>query len=129
MKGSCLCGAVRIDVHGPFEHAPEACHCAQCRKQTSHVFAGMNVRRAQLAIQGDENVTWYRSSENVQRGFCRLCGSALFWQPAMPGCEYTSVAMGLFDPPTGTRLAKHTFVGEKSDYYEIADGLPQREKF
>ena len=129
MKGSCLCGAVRIEVRGPLEHAPEACHCAQCRRKTSHVFVGVNVRRALLDVQGDENVAWYRSSESVERGFCRTCGSALFWKPTLAGYDYTSVAMGLFDPPTGTRLAKHTFVGEKGDYYDIADGLPQREKF
>ena len=129
MKGSCLCGAVRFEVLGPLEHAPEACHCAQCRRQTSHVFVGVNVRRGNLAVQGVENVAWYRSSESVRRGFCSACGSVLFWQPTLPGYEFTSVSMGAFDPPTGARLAKHTFVGEKSDYYDITDGLPQHEKF
>lgn len=33
--------------------------------------------------------------------------------------------MGAFDGPTGTTLAKHIFVAEKGDYYEIGDGLPQ----
>ena len=45
IKGSCLCGAVRIEVAGRLEKQPEACHCAQCRKQTSHFFAGVNVLR------------------------------------------------------------------------------------
>ena len=35
--------------------------------------------------------------------------------------------MGAFDKPTGTQLGKHIFVGDKGDYYEIADGLPQDE--
>ena len=129
MKGSCLCGAVRIEVLAPLEHAPEACHCVQCRRQTSHVFAGVNVRRTQLAVQGEEKVAWYRSSENVERGFCATCGSALFWRPTIAGYAFTSVSMGAFDSPTGLRLAKHTFVGQKSDYYDIADGVPQRETF
>jgi len=129
MRGSCLCGAVRFEVHGPLEHAPEACHCAQCRRQTSHVFVGVNVRRASLVVQGERNVTWFASSEAVRRGFCGMCGSVLFWQPTLPGYEFTSVSMGSLDPPTGMRLAKHTFVGEKSDYYDITDDLPQHEKF
>ena len=38
MKGSCLCGAVRFEVAGKHDKQPEACHCLQCRKQTSHFF-------------------------------------------------------------------------------------------
>ena len=33
--------------------------------------------------------------------------------------------MGAFDKPTGTRIAKHIFVADKGDYYEIGDGVPQ----
>ena len=33
--------------------------------------------------------------------------------------------MGAFDAPTGTRLAKHIFVADQGDYYDIKDGLPQ----
>jgi hypothetical protein len=47
----------------------------------------------------------------------------------MEGYQYTAVAMGVFDGPTGLRLAKHTFVGEKGDYYEIADGVSQSEGY
>ena len=35
--------------------------------------------------------------------------------------------MGAFDSPTGTTVKMHIFVGEKGDYYEIADRLPQHE--
>ncbi len=38
------------------------------------------------------------------------------------GC---GVAMGALDGPTGLRLARHIFVADKGDYYDIADGLPQ----
>ncbi len=43
--------------------------------------------------------------------------------------EWTAVSMGAFDGPTGTRLVKHTFVGDKGDYYDIADGVEQSETF
>lgn len=121
-KGSCLCGAVRFEVDAELE-APDACHCSQCRKQSGHYFASTNVKRSALAIEGEENVAWYRSSEKVRRGFCSTCGSTLFWDPI--GRDITSVAMGAFDKPTGTRLAIHIFVADKGDYYDIADGLPQ----
>ena len=129
LEGQCLCGAVRLEVHGDLEHAPEACHCSQCRKQTGHFLAAVNVRRSALTIHGEDKVTWYRSSDQVRRGFCSVCGSSLFWKPTMDGYEFTSVAMGVFDLPTGTRLAKHTFVGDKGDYYDIDDGVPQSESY
>ncbi|HKE40644.1 MAG TPA: GFA family protein [Casimicrobiaceae bacterium] len=129
MRGSCLCGAVSFDVAGTLKLQPEACHCSQCRKQTSHVFVGVNVRRKDLTVHGGEQVTWYRSSEKVQRGFCSVCGSALFWNPNIEGYEFISIGMGAFEPPTGVRLAKHTFVGDKGDYYDIEDGLPQSQSY
>lgn len=36
--------------------------------------------------------------------------------------------MGAFDSVTDTRIAVHVFVSEKGDYYDIADGVPQRER-
>ena len=129
LKGACLCGAVSFEVEGTLERLPEACHCTQCRKQTSHFFASVNVRRKAIVIHGADNVTWYRSSEKVQRGFCSVCGSSLFWNPTIEGYEFIAVAMGALDSPTGTRLAKHTFVGDKGDYYEINDGLPQSQSY
>ena len=120
--GSCLCGCVRFEVNGPLR-GPDACHCVQCRKHSGHFFASTNVPRSALAITGQENVSWYQSSEKVSRGFCARCGSSLFWDA--PAMDWIAVAMGTFDAPTATHLEKHIFVGEKGDYYEIADGLPQ----
>ncbi|HEV2816523.1 MAG TPA: GFA family protein [Allosphingosinicella sp.] len=121
-EGSCLCGAVRIRVSAPLGPA-DACHCTQCRRQSGHYFASTNVPRDALTIEGGDKVGWYRSSEKVRRGFCTICGSVLFWDPLER--DWTSIAMGAFAAPTGTRLEMHIFVAEKGDYYEIADGLPQ----
>ena len=129
LHGCCLCGAVTIVVAGALEHAPEACHCVQCRKQSSHFFAAVNVRRSALEVRGEDKVSWYASSDQVERGFCSSCGSVLFWKPNIEDYEYTAVAMGVFDSPTGVHLSKHTFVGDKGDYYEIDDGLPQSEHY
>ena len=129
MKGKCLCGAVAIRVDGAFEHAPEACHCTQCRKHSGHFLAAVNVRKSALTITGEEAIGWYASSEQVQRGFCTRCGSTLFWQPVMPDYAWTAVALGVFDDPIGQPIAKHTFVGDKGDYYDIEDGVEQSQGF
>ncbi|MGD2133305.1 MAG: GFA family protein [Maricaulaceae bacterium] len=129
LKGGCLCGAVSVEVDGEVEHQPEACHCSICRKQSGHVLAAVNVRRDALKVSGADKVSWYRSSEKVDRGFCSVCGSTLFWKPNMGGYEHTAVAMGVFDGSTGLRLAKHTFVDDRGDYYEIADGVTQSDSY
>lgn len=124
-SGSCLCGAVRFTVKGPLG-PPDACHCAQCRKQSGHFWASTDVPRANLTIEGEDALRWYHSSEKVRRGFCGTCGSFLFWDP--PARQRTAVAMGAFDKPTDVALAHHIFVADKGDYYDIIDGLPQSEQ-
>ncbi len=121
--GSCLCGAVRFEVSGALS-PPDACHCRQCRKQSGHVWASTDVPRTALVIRGEAALTWYRASERVRRGFCSRCGSFLFWDPLQG--DTIAIAMGAFDAPTGVALARHIFVADKGDYYDIVDGLPQR---
>jgi hypothetical protein len=123
-KGSCLCGAVSFEVAGSLP-PPDACHCSQCRKYSGHYWASTDVSRAAVTIHGADKVTWFRSSEKVQRGFCSRCGSSLFWDPI--GKEIIAIAMGAFDKPTDTKLKWHIFVADKGDYYDIADGLPQNQ--
>jgi hypothetical protein len=122
LHGSCQCGAVRFTLaQSPTE--PTACHCTQCRKQSGHFFASANVPKSAVAIEGGEHLRWYTSSAKVRRGFCGVCGSALFWEPVHR--DWTSVALGALDAPTGLRLERHIFVANQGDYYDIADGLPQ----
>lgn len=124
-KGSCLCGAVNITIEGDLPR-PDACHCAQCRKQTGHYLVSTDVPESALTVEGEDNVRWYQSSEKVRRGFCGTCGSTLFWNAST--VDKIAVAMGLFDGATGTSLWGHIFTAEKGDYYEITDGLLQRDR-
>lgn len=94
-----------------------------CRKQTGHYGASVDLPRSAVSVKGAENVQWYRSSAKVRRGFCRICGSNLFWDPVHH--DWTAVSMGVFDNATNTSLSMHIFVAEKGDYYTIADDLPQ----
>lgn len=124
-KGSCLCGAVKIAVEGALAR-PDACHCAQCRKQTGHYLASTDISESALTVEGENNVRWYQSSEKVRRGFCGTCGSTLFWDANT--LDKIAIAMGLFDGATDTKLWGHIFTDEKGDYYEITDGLLQRDQ-
>ncbi len=123
-KGACLCGAVSFEVEGEL-HAPDACHCSQCRKTSGHFFVSTDLPRAAVTIHGEDKVTWFQSSERVRRGFCSVCGSSLFWDPVFR--DVIAIAMGAFESPTGTHIAVHVHVADKGDYYDIADALPQNQ--
>ena len=124
LQGSCHCGAVKFSLRQAPTDAT-ACHCTQCRKQSGHFFASANLPKAAVDCSGLEHLTWYRSSEKVRRGFCSKCGSWLFWEPILR--DWTSVALGSLDGPTGLKLERHIFMADKGDYYTIGDGLPQNE--
>ena len=129
--GGCLCGAVRFRTRGALRGVVY-CHCSQCRKQTGHVYAATSLDDTRLEIDGAEMLTWYAASDDAKRGFCRTCGSALFWKRNGTDVATATVILKLilmprlcFDMPSGLKGETHIFVAEKADYYEIEDGLPQ----
>lgn len=122
VSGGCYCGAVRYRAKGVGREVTE-CHCSQCRKQSGHRYASTGAKLADIVIEGAANITWYRASPDAERGFCSRCGSHLFWKPSDQA--YIGILAASLDEPSGLRLAKHIFVEDKGDYYEITDGLPQ----
>ncbi|RVK40625.1 GFA family protein [Sinorhizobium meliloti] len=120
-EGGCLCGAVRFKTRGKLRELI-FCHCSQCRKQTGLYYAATNVLDREMEVEGVENVTWYRSSNEARRGFCRYCGSALFWKA--DGLDYTSILAGTFDGSVALEPGYHIFCADKGHYYDISDDLP-----
>ena len=125
VTGSCLCGNVTYRLTGPLRDSV-ACHCIQCRKTSGHYVSATQVAEADLIITKDETLTWYRSSADAERGFCRICGASLFWRHDKDGGA-VSVMTGTIDGTTGIKTAKHIFTAQKGDYYDIESGVPQRE--
>jgi len=122
--GGCLCGAVTYRITGPMRRVVY-CHCTQCRKTSGHFVAATAVRHDQLQLTEESGLAWYRSSDIAKRGFCRDCGSSLFWDPSHG--EYICIMAGTIDRPTGLTGREHIHTSDASDYYEISDGLPQFE--
>ena len=121
--GGCLCGAVRFEASGPLREVV-CCHCGQCRRSHGHFAAYTAIKSDDLTMTRTEGLSWYPSSEKARRGFCRACGSSLFWEPL--GVGYVAVAAGSIDPPNGLETRCHIHVADKGDYYAITDGLEQR---
>ncbi len=125
LSGQCLCGAVRYEISGSLSD-PHACHCGQCRRQSGHHTVTTHFRRTDFSLAENRGLKWYRSSKTVERGFCAECGSSLFWDD---GGDEVYISAGSLNQPTGLTLAKHIFVDEKADYYEIGDDLPKFKGF
>ncbi|MGQ0485522.1 MAG: GFA family protein [Hyphomicrobiales bacterium] len=124
--GSCLCGAVKYEVHGPLRNVI-ACHCEQCRKQTGTYMSATAAKDGDWKIVEGRGLKWYRSSGKARRGFCGECGSVLFWKG--DGRDYTAIAAGSIDGPTGLTLDGHIFCASAGDYYEIAGGSYRRARW
>lgn len=121
-SGGCLCGKVRFQAKGPLRDVV-FCHCSQCRKQSGLYFAATSVPADALDLTGAAQITWFAASEFAQRGFCRTCGSALFWKPNN-AARYAILA-GAFDEPDFLVPGYHICTEGRAVFYAIADGLPQ----
>ncbi len=128
LTGKCLCGAVSFRVARADLRNPVACHCSQCRRWGGGPWPTVDASVDGLKIEGEDKIRWYRASDKARRGFCGNCGASLFWQvDAEP--DRIDVSLGAFDAVAGglgLAVKAHIFVGSKGDYYDIADGLPQR---
>ena len=126
IAGTCLCGATTFEIHG--ELAPGTiCHCGQCRRQTSHVYASTHIPESALRITRVDDLRWFAASPRAKRGFCGRCGSVLFWNPGDE--DRISVSLGALVEPHGGTLAKHIFTAHKGSYYDIEGSLPRQDTF
>jgi hypothetical protein len=119
-RGGCLCGAVRYTARGPLRGVVN-CHCGQCRRFHGHFGAYTAVALADLTIDGEADLKWFHSSDFARRGFCRNCGSSLFWHA--PAEDGISIAAGTLDEPTGLHTIRNIFAAHAGDYYQLDDTL------
>ncbi len=121
-SGHCLCGGVRYRAKA-LRRKVVACHCEMCRRWTGGLWRATAALRDEIEIEDDGCLAWYGSSGEARRGFCRTCGSSLFFDHV----ERTTLAImaGTLDQPTGLELAFHIFVDDKADYEAITDDLPR----
>src|SRR5918993_4175563 len=96
MTGGCQCGAVRYALYAePTD--PSICHCRMCQKAFGNYMAPLTgVRTGDLAwTRGTLAV--FRSSDAVERGFCRDCGTPLTYR--VLANDRISVSIGSLDEP------------------------------
>jgi hypothetical protein len=120
--GRCLCGGVSFTVTGPLRDVIN-CHCHRCRRWTGHHMAATSAAVTDLQLDDADLLTWFRPDEHAAYGYCRACGSSLFWQ-ASAEPERWSICAGTLDPPTGLTTVEAWWVRDASDYHLRPD-LPE----
>jgi hypothetical protein len=123
--GSCLCGAVELEVRLPSKFCAH-CHCSHCRCAHGAAFvtwAGFRQEQVKT-ISGSDELQRYMTETGATRSFCRRCGSTLFYEgPRWYGEVHVARAniKGELDrTPSG-----HYYVDHGASWWTIADSLPQ----
>ncbi len=123
-RGHCLCSACSFELMGEPNWVGH-CHCQSCRRATASPFT---------TWIGQENGFWrftgvapvvYPSSPGATRGFCRTCGSPMFYQSQRYPNERHFYA-ALLDHPERIEPAAHFNAAEMLAWIHLADGLPRR---
>ncbi|WP_282608157.1 GFA family protein [Pelagibius sp. Alg239-R121] len=122
IEGGCICGAVRYRVSGQLADVI-ACHCRECRRMSGHYYAATAASQEAFEITETSGLAWFGSSKSSRRGFCRVCGSSLFFDHG-PN-EPVGIAAGSIDGKPTLKLAAHIYVDEAGDYYAIDDNVEQ----
>ena len=127
MKGTCLCGAVgwEADESKWCGH----CHCTMCQRAHGAAFVtwlGLEEDHATVTDPEDQ-LGWHQSSTEGRRGFCRRCGSMLFFQSSQwPGELHVTRASAVGD--VDREPAGHAFYGTHVSWVTLGDTLPGKDK-
>ena len=124
-EGGCMCGAVRYRVTS-LNPAVLACHCRQCRRMSGHVYAATAAAHDDFELTEASGLAWYDSSKASRRGFCKFCGSSLFFDHGPD--EPIGIAAGSLDDDAGLALAAHIYLDEAGRYYHLEEGPERFEK-
>jgi hypothetical protein len=119
-EGRCLCSAVTFiaeDV-GAEVHI---CHCSMCRRWTGGPNFSTGVGK--VTFHGEENIGRHDSSAWAERGFCKRCGSSLFYR--VKETNHYILSMGAFDDQRPFKIASEIYVDGKPASYDFAGVHPR----
>lgn len=116
-RGRCLCGAVGVVAKAMSTHVG-VCHCGTCRKWGGGPMMAADCG-TEVELEGEENIAVFNSSEWAERGFCKACGTHLFYR--LKGNGQYIMPAGLFAEDDGLVFDHQVFIDEKPGYYAFAN--------
>jgi hypothetical protein len=129
IKGSCLCGAVSYQFHGP-EYVFQYCHCSRCRKFTGSAHASNIIVNPKYFewLQGEDQVGRFEHPEakHYATCFCKRCGSSLPWM-AKSGASIV-IPAGTLDEDPGMRPTQNIHWKDRAAWREAVESLAQHDE-
>ncbi|EAQ66167.1 hypothetical protein MED121_05780 [Marinomonas sp. MED121] len=125
MYASCLCGQVKLVIKTAFISS-SICHCQQCQKSHGAASAayGVALKSEVEWLSGKKRVRKFASSERVRRGFCKDCGTNIyFYHKDHP--NHLDIPLAILDTKPNLTPQCHIFVDSKVGWDPILDDLPQ----
>jgi len=116
-KSLCLCGSVSISVQSSSKKVG-ACHCNMCRRWGGGPFMEIDCG-SNVSFEGEDNISIYASSDWAERGFCKNCGTHLFYR--LKENNQHMVPIGLFNDNEGLVFESQVFIDEKPSYYSFSN--------
>ncbi len=124
-RGECLCGVVKFRVTLPTKWCSH-CHCTLCRRSHGAAFVtwfGVENKQFEL-VSGADQLKWFFTSKESQRGFCTNCGShILFRSTKWPG--ETHITLSNMTDPIDRKPGAHAYFDTHVDWLDFDDGLPR----
>lgn len=115
--GRCLCGKVTFSVKNRGNKVT-ACHCRMCRRWGGGPLIEVECG-TQVTFNGEESISVYDSSQWAQRGFCKHCGSHLFYR--LKDTQEYQMPVGLFENQQNLVFKEQVFIDEKPDFYSFSN--------
>lgn len=124
VTGGCQCGAVRYALRAAPGHA-HLCHCRMCQKAMGNYFAPWAIVPEEAFALTRGTLGLFRSSDYVERGFCRDCGTPLTFR-YLEGQAAISITLGSLDDPSAVPPLRANSIESAVPFLAALAGLPGR---
>jgi len=96
-----------------------------CRRQNGgSPYIGLRVSEG-VTLEKTDGLALYKASDWGERGFCKSCGTTMFWR--MQGEEKDfSISVGTLNETDDLKIGVHIFTDEAPDYYTLTDDAPHK---
>ena len=115
-SGTCLCGGTKFIAKSAVRSIG-ACHCDMCRKWGGPLI-GVHCG-SDVSFSGEENISIFSTSDWAERGFCKSCGSHLFYR--VKESMHHFIPAGLFEDQSQFVLERQSYIDEKPCYYSFSN--------
>jgi hypothetical protein len=121
--GGCQCGAVRFSTIKLLDN-PHICHCRMCQKAVGNVFAAL-ISTPKAGLKWTRGTpARFRSSADVDRGFCAQCGTPLFYDNAQ--WDEIGLMIGALDKPQAIKPISQDSTESRLPWFHEITAIPNK---